>query len=830
MAAEPLTSDDYPKASVLWAWIACVLVLSLVILGFTPYTNNLDDVKVTFLHIGGGGLLALFAWLWMRNEMSLPSRWVTILVTAWLADAILVSLLHQLGLIPRANPYQWIGWILIGQHLALFGIFLIHGCAMRTFRMVELTLLFWVVVTFGECAFGMLHYSGFFKVVYNFLYLGQPPRTAFASLIYTFNSSQDMLGTVLNRQFFGDLLTLWAPLCLAGAIIWHDPRRKLLCIIALALTFPCMYLTFSKPILPLYVFALLGTVVGTVTLTHYRHIRIPHLPVVAAGVVLIVGTLVFFTIDQIADRFKTMGTSMDSRNIIWAGGIDIFKQHPLVGSGIGSFRVLFPEVRNQDYHLTQISNVTLSAHNQVVDLLSEQGIIGTLLFYLFFGATLFQAYRVIRHGTDERLKVIAIALTCGLLAFVGASLFHPGVRWVIGATPFWAALGMLACLGEAEKWHAEETAGPRHRPARLTSRQRNLRLAAVVVALLIWVNPFPLSRPFLLSNFGYGVRYFAGAEANNNGLIYTQSNRPQEAIREFDRALAWNPTFITSYYKKAHAQNMLAKHEDSKASYEDLMRYAPDYSEVHYNFGVINRILSSDLQREALQIADAAERKKRVDRAYELIEASREQFALAAKMCNKISVQYQYAQALRESAAVAKTPEDRLKLTREAAAVYDRIRGLAFTLATQEENQLETEEQQKEAAARMAPLLFEEIGDYARAADAYRALFRLVPGKTEYMGKAVEMFTKAGQMDEAKDTLERALTRSPLNFEARNALAELLMAQKSPADLQAAYRQSIILDQLDREFPGQISAAIRTANEQRLARLRRDLALAEATP
>ncbi len=55
----PLSTAEYPAPPVMWAWVALVAVLAAVILAFTPYTNNLDDVKVTLLHVGGGGVLAL---------------------------------------------------------------------------------------------------------------------------------------------------------------------------------------------------------------------------------------------------------------------------------------------------------------------------------------------------------------------------------------------------------------------------------------------------------------------------------------------------------------------------------------------------------------------------------------------------------------------------------------------------------------------------------------------------------------------------------------------------------------------------------------------------
>ena len=276
-------------------WIACLVVIAAIILGFTPYTHNLDDLKVTLLHIGGGGLLCLFGWLWLRGEVHLPDRWVMIPALGWLLLMAVTSALHQLGWLPHANPYQWMGWIMLGQYLALFGIFLMCASCMRTWALVEVGVMFWVGVVFVECAFGLMHQGGVLGVIYKMLYGNQTPTNPFASLLYTFMQTPDMLGTILNRQFFGDLLALWAPMCLAGAIIWKDTLRRVICLVSLVASAICAYLTYSKASIPMYAGGLISTAVGVLFLTKHRKIRIPHLPWLIGGCVVVGLTVLYLS-------------------------------------------------------------------------------------------------------------------------------------------------------------------------------------------------------------------------------------------------------------------------------------------------------------------------------------------------------------------------------------------------------------------------------------------------------------------------------------------------------------------------------------------------------
>ncbi len=832
-AADP--SKALPPAPLVWAWSAMAVVVFVLILAFTPYTNNLDDIKVTILHIGGGGLLCLFAWLWLRNEIEPPSRLVMGLFGAYIGSMFLSTILHETGLVPDANRFQWVGWIMIGQELALLGIFLIFASTLRTVRMVEISVFFWVLVILVQCAFGLIHYGGGLKMLYRFLYFDNPPPSLFASLLYTFNSSRDMLGTILNRQFFGDLLGLWAPLALAGVVIWKDRRRRLLSMLALLLSAPCTYLTFSKAALPFYAF---GVVVAALCIWLFMargSVRIPHLPWLVGGAALVAATLMFLTWHEIEGRFKTVDFSLHSRGIIWGGGMAIFEKYPIIGGGPGCFRVLFPEYRSPDYHLSQISNLTLSAHNRFVDLLAEGGVIGFTLYMAMLCAIFWQGIRVLRHARDNRLKVVSVALMSGIVAYLGASFFHPGIRWIIGMTPYYAMLGMLAGLPLAEQpMPVVSHGGKRRRAAPLEPRQKIIRVAALAAAVIVWINPLPFSKPFFFSNFGYGIRYFAGSKSNNDGLLKMTiaDNKPspivEQAIDDFTSAVKWNPTFVTSYYKRAHAENLISRYEDSLNSYAELMQYAPHYSEVHYNLGIIQLYLADQTSRRAARASSEEERAKLEKESIDLVNRSRVQFGIAAKMCNKISIQYQYAMCLENSARLSLVPEEKSKFYAEAAQILERIPSLALTVATQEENQLEQEREMQAVARRKAPLLYQRAADtgagagadlLADAGRAYFKAFQAEPARVDYLRQAAECYKQAGKPEKAREILEQTLARSPLSFEARNLLANLLASEKDGASQAEALKHSRILLALDAKYPGKIPDWVRKDNAERMKKL-----------
>ena len=528
---------------------------------------------------------------------------------------------------------------------------------------------------------------------------------------------------------------------------------------------------------------------------------------------------------MLISRLKSIDLSVNSRVVIWNGGLDIFKQYPILGAGAGCFRILFPEFRSPEYHLTQISNVTLWAHNRVIDLLAEHGILGSGLYLMFLGMVCWRGVVVIRHATDERLKVVAIALLSGLIAYFVTALFHPGIRWIIGASPYWAFLGMIVGVGELEKQKNETPVPGRRRRATkpvLTPQQYAIRACVFGVAILIWINPFPLSHKFLFSNFGYGIRYFQGAKANNSGLVLLSYTKPKaaEAAKFFREAVAWNPTFITSYYKWAHAENVMRNHEGSLNLYKDLMRYAPHYSEVHYNLGVINYVMASEKQKKLNAAKDAAAKKALREEIWKYLEASQNEYATAARMSKKVSVQYAYAENLAYNASYTDDPQKTKELRNMAAEIYHQIPGLKLTLATQEEGQRKKESALQEKAMRKAPDFFEAVKEWEKAAEACMRIYHKEPGNNKMLKRAVDNFRRAKDIKGARSALESALSRNTLNFEARNLLANVMLEKpKDPEARKEALKQSRILHTLSLKFPKQMPPSIQAENGKRLKTL-----------
>ncbi len=104
----------------------------------------------------------------------------------------------------------------------------------------------------------------------------------------------------------------------------------------------------------------------------------------------------FSTQPQYVARFESItNTTTDGSNLgrfdVWTSSINMFKDHPVIGVGIGQWRTKYEE----SYRLPSENQHLYHAHNNFIQLLSEVGILGLIGVLIFFGTIIKDNFRLI---------------------------------------------------------------------------------------------------------------------------------------------------------------------------------------------------------------------------------------------------------------------------------------------------------------------------------------------------------------------------------------------------------------------------------------------------
>jgi len=177
-----------------------------------------------------------------------------------------------------------------------------------------------------------------------------------------------------------------------------------------------------------------------------------------AMIVAVFFGVLYFGGDEAFSRLAGTVNSADpttGRAHFWQGAVDVIKDHPILGAGLGAFGAVYPryDTANGMYKLEQ-------AHNDYLQILSDAGVVGAALGLAFVVALFAMAFR--RMQTHDKIRR-GIAL--GALAGCSGNLVHSFFDFTLHTTANALLFLVLAALATING-RVEEPDRPRRRRRR----------------------------------------------------------------------------------------------------------------------------------------------------------------------------------------------------------------------------------------------------------------------------------------------------------------------------------------------------------------------------
>jgi O-antigen ligase len=166
-----------------------------------------------------------------------------------------------------------------------------------------------------------------------------------------------------------------------------------------------------------------------------------------ALVVAMFGSVVLLGGEDALSRFVGSVNTDDpttGRAHFWSVTVDIIKNHPFIGTGLGAFGVVYTgyDSRNGTYRLEQ-------AHNDYLQVLSDGGIVGAVIG-LFFLVGLFRMGFARRESRDDFRRGVATGALAGCFAVLIHSFFDFTLHTPANALLFLTLAGLATMNGRVE--------------------------------------------------------------------------------------------------------------------------------------------------------------------------------------------------------------------------------------------------------------------------------------------------------------------------------------------------------------------------------------------
>lgn len=173
-----------------------------------------------------------------------------------------------------------------------------------------------------------------------------------------------------------------------------------------------------------------------------RNVVIGALFIILISVVLVNNPRFMHRLDTIDDFTKYQSNT--ERILIWQSAWNMFKDHPILGVGLGQYTVNY----QQKYILPHAKEPNLGhAHNNFMQMLAENGIVGFIGFIVMFGYIIFK--NLIDWFKVKNVYALMIVSATVCLLLQGFTEYNVGNSAVIKM--YWLVLGLLVVLSELYK-------------------------------------------------------------------------------------------------------------------------------------------------------------------------------------------------------------------------------------------------------------------------------------------------------------------------------------------------------------------------------------------
>lgn len=266
-------------------------------------------------------------------------------------------------------------------------------------------------------------------------------------------------------------------------------------------------------------------------------------------------------------------TTANIRLFMYATTLRMIGENPFFGSGVGTFKVFYPAYRDSSaaYRIgeTQMEFRVEHPHNEHLELLSDLGIVG----YLLFVWIVIEALKLLSRKNDWT-SIGIFAAICGLLI---DGLLSQNLRFTVISSTLWLMFGLSAVKDEQS----------------VASQAVRINLLRGSLVLLV------VSAAVILMHSAY--RTMKADEYVSSGMEFYSDKMPRDALKSFAKALEYDPTNKRALYyagisvrrladDQSTGNNPMQQEQYSKEALKlflKLLNEDPNFIQANYHVGVL---------------------------------------------------------------------------------------------------------------------------------------------------------------------------------------------------------------------------------------------------
>ena len=260
--------------------------------------------------------------------------------------------------------------------------------------------------------------------------------------------------------------------------------------------------------------------------------------------------------------FDEQDPSINTRLLMWRTTLQMIKEKPLLGSGIGTFEMNYldyqAEILGDNPYYIKYSGKAREAHNEYLQMWAELGLVGLGVFLsiIFIFYNLIINYFKKEH--NDKKKIIVLGLLMGITCFLFHSLFTFPLHVPALGSAFFVIMSLtVVYIGNFNLSEVKKEKIIKKIQLKILKLKVNYIIVVLVLVIMLIAIDFLVIRPYTAEMY-----YFRGVRYNKNSN-YT------DALPNFDYAAQLDPyngrilhALGTTYYNlniQSEAEEILQK-------------------------------------------------------------------------------------------------------------------------------------------------------------------------------------------------------------------------------------------------------------------------------
>ncbi|MFA5810032.1 MAG: O-antigen ligase family protein [Thermoleophilia bacterium] len=286
---------------------------------------------------------------------------------------------------------------------------------------------------------------------------------------------------------------------------------------------------------------------------------------------------------------ERLASTEDNRTEFWRIGLENFKQHPLAGTGGGTYRFVNMKMQSGE-------GLARDPHSMWVRFLTDQGIVGFVLLLALMASLVFAATSQLLARPWLRGNGLYISLLIAALAWVADTSFE--WNWALPAVsvPFFVLCGLLFRLGAASEEDLETGSD-------FSSESNNL---PALYLIPVWLRMMVIALAMALTVMF--MAFLASRILSDRARNSLSSGNLESAETSARRAHKLNPYSVDPLLVLAHAAVGRGDYIEARRITQSAIDREPERSSLYEELAQLEFYDLHDVERAIIHIMDAIDR------------------------------------------------------------------------------------------------------------------------------------------------------------------------------------------------------------------------------